>query len=273
MTTRTIPHTSRPLPAEAIAFVAPVKEHAAGEPDFAAPEQPVVPARERWTLKSLAPGVAAVLVAGALTTFFVSTRFKRDALEADRRLWQLTTSGGLESEPSWAPDSQRIAYSSDRSGNFDIWTQSTSDDHAVKLTSSTADDWQPSWSPDGRQIAFRSERDDGGIFVVPAAGGEERRITRFGYKPQWSRVGSTLLFYYSNVVSKLYIVEGSGSNLRRVLTDFLRRLAHFERRGIPTVSGSPFTATTNITDGLFGPSRPMAEPRFARVSPQRCSAA
>ena len=37
-------------------------------------------------------------------------------------LWQVTTGTSADGEPCWSPDGDTIAFASDRSGNFDIWT-------------------------------------------------------------------------------------------------------------------------------------------------------
>ena len=106
----------------------------------------------------------------------------------------MTFDAGLQSEPAWSPDGRFIAYSSDKSGNFDIWVQPVGGGDAVQVTKSPAHDWQPDWSPDGNQIVFRSEREGGGLFVVPALGGRERKVSPFGYRPRWSPDGTKILF-------------------------------------------------------------------------------
>src|SRR5205814_4092829 len=70
-----------------------------------------------------------------------------------RKLWQLTFSPGVHSEPTWSADGAWIAYSSDRGGRSDIWVQSTTEENPVRLTSAAENDWQPAWSPDSKYLA------------------------------------------------------------------------------------------------------------------------
>jgi serine/threonine protein kinase len=139
----------------------------------------------------------------------------------------LTFDPGLQSEPSWSPDGRFIAYSSDRGGNFDIWVQQVSGGNPVQVTKSPAHDWQPSWSPNGHSLVFRSERDGGGLFVVPALGGSERKVSSFGYRPRWSPDSSQILLYSSVLqtwimeTSKVYVVGVDGTPPAEVLAEFL----------------------------------------------------
>jgi Tol biopolymer transport system component/DNA-binding winged helix-turn-helix (wHTH) protein len=162
----------------------------------------------------------AVIVLLSATTWMLARSSDRlfDSGAPERKLWQLTSIGRLEGEPTWSPDGRRVAYTSDRSGNFDIWIQPVSDGSAMQVTSSSARDWQPSWSPDGHHVAFRSERDGGGIFVVPAQGGPERRLSTFGYEPRWSPDAARILFWDS---VNAYVVGLDGAAPSKVAADVL----------------------------------------------------
>ncbi|MDQ5842957.1 MAG: translocation protein TolB, partial [Thermoproteota archaeon] len=49
--------------------------------------------------------------------------------------------------PSWSPDGEKIAFSSDRdNGNFDIYTMNADGSGLTRLTDDPADDFNPSWS-------------------------------------------------------------------------------------------------------------------------------
>jgi Tol biopolymer transport system component len=142
-----------------------------------------------------------------------------------RNLTRLTFGPGLQTDVTWSPDGTRIAYTSDRGGNFDIWTEPIGGGDAVQVTKSPASDTQPAWSPDGRSIVFRSEREGGGLFLVPAFGGPERQLTSFGVHPQWSASGTEITFHVASGGSptNVYRVSPAGGEPpREILQEFLR---------------------------------------------------
>jgi DNA-binding winged helix-turn-helix (wHTH) protein len=126
----------------------------------------------------------------------VSLRPKQAAAPAilPLSLVRLTFDPGVQLGATFSPDGRFIAYSSDRGGKFDIWIQQEGSVNPTKVTTRPGHNWQPDWSPDGHQIAFRSEGEGGGLFVVPAFGGPERKIASFGYRPRWSPDGEQILF-------------------------------------------------------------------------------
>jgi len=183
------------------------------------------PTRARYSKVPLVAALAFVLIAGLLgATYLVVARWPRPSGPSPQhKLWQLTFEPGLESEPTWSPDGRFIAYSSDQSGNFDIWVRPVGEGKPIQVTTSPAQDWQPAWSPDGRSLVFRSERDGGGLFVAPALGGSERKLNSVGYYPHWSPDGSQILYsdsaFKALVRSKLFVMSANGGPPREVLAD------------------------------------------------------
>src|SRR5215475_2024416 len=117
----------------------------------------------------------------------------------------LTTYPGRESQPAFSPDGNQIAFvwSGAKDDNTDVYVRLVDGGNWVRLTDDPGDDVNPVWSPDGRTIAFyRSSPDGDGIFLVPALGGAERKLTgvwanRFGFGSHtwihWSPDGKWLV--------------------------------------------------------------------------------
>jgi Tol biopolymer transport system component/DNA-binding winged helix-turn-helix (wHTH) protein len=185
--------------------------------------------RHKTALVMILSGLMISTAAVVYVSHLMNQRSGSNLQAAQRSLSRLTFDAGLQSEPTWSPDGRFIAYSSDKSGNFDIWVQFVGGGDAVQVTHSPAHDWQPDWSPDGSQIVFRSERDGAGLYTVPVLGGHEQKISSFGYRPRWSPDGSQVLFTdmwqgvgLLNFKVKLYVARPGGGEPREVLADFTR---------------------------------------------------
>ena len=72
---------------------------------------------------------------------------------------RLMTSVGVDTQPDWSPSGNRIAFTSSRDGNNEIYTMNADGSGLQRLTNDPANDQFPSWSPDGEWIAFTSDRD------------------------------------------------------------------------------------------------------------------
>ena len=80
-----------------------------------------------------------------------------------------------------SPDGQKIAYSSNRAGTFDIWVTNIDGTGAHNLTGTTAQDTAPCWSPSGREIAFTSGRSGAAqLWVMDHEGLNLRRLSSVG---------------------------------------------------------------------------------------------
>ncbi len=78
---------------------------------------------------------------------------------------------------AWSPDGTKIAFTSDRDGNFEIYVMNADGRNPTRLTSDPATDNFPAWSPDGTKIAFDSRRDGNfEIYVMNADGTNPTRL-------------------------------------------------------------------------------------------------
>lgn len=60
--------------------------------------------------------------------------------------------------PAFAPDGKRIAFASNRVGNYDLWLWEEGMPKLLQVTSNPAYDGDPTWAPDGKTIVFVSSR-------------------------------------------------------------------------------------------------------------------
>ncbi|MBC8136714.1 MAG: PD40 domain-containing protein [Fibrella sp.] len=96
--------------------------------------------------------------------------------------------------PSLSPDAKTLVFGY----QGDIWSVTAKGNElARRITAHPAYDSRPLFSPDGTRIAFQSTRYNGSdVFVMPATGGEARRVTHFSGGSTlhgWSSDGKSLL--------------------------------------------------------------------------------
>lgn len=174
-------------------------------------EATVPKAGERRRRHSSVSAIATVAVAAllAIVGWFVFASDPEPAVTVGRTS-QLTAWSGLDFYPSISPDGKTIAFSSDRSGSFEIYTkQMLQGAREIQITSDGLQNFQPVLSPDGSQIAYTSKL-RAGIFVVPSGGGAVRQLTTFGTRPAWSPDGTQIAFQ-SDPLNDL------GSNVRNAM--------------------------------------------------------
>jgi Tol biopolymer transport system component/serine/threonine protein kinase len=132
-----------------------------------------------------------------------------------------------------SPDGRRIAYSSDRTGNQDIWVMPIGGE-PVQLTMDLAPDWSPGWSPDGQTLAFYSYRSgDRELWKMPAAGGPATQLTKsmgLDAGAHWSPDGREIAFRSERTGnSDIWVISADGKQSRQITN-------HPASDGLPTWS-------------------------------------
>ncbi len=128
----------------------------------------------------------------------------------DRDIWQIqpgkpprpfVSSTRLERAPQYSPDGKRVAFSSNRSGQTEIWACDAEGGRLVQLTHFEEHSGSPQWSPDGQWITFDRHMKTGWhIFVMASDGGQLRQLTSDDGDqavPNWSRDGDSI-YYAAN---------------------------------------------------------------------------
>ena len=120
-----------------------------------------------------------------------------------------------------SPDGKRLAISSDRTGNQDLWTLPREGGQMTQLTTEPTPDWAPRWSPDGEEIAFYAYRSGNrDVWVMPSGGGQARQLTSHLSEetvPTWSPDGGEIAFTSRRSGNRdIWIIGAEGGEPRQV---------------------------------------------------------
>jgi TolB protein len=124
------------------------------------------------------------------------------SLELGRKVsFPAGTVGGSNTTPAWSSDGAKIAFSSSRSGDPEIWISDAAGGPAHKITSFRGPDVSPCWNPrTNAQIAWVSGRTGlPQIYTMDQDGANVARLTDGGYavSPSWSPSGQWLTFAWN----------------------------------------------------------------------------
>jgi serine/threonine protein kinase/WD40 repeat protein len=120
-----------------------------------------------------------------------------------------------EMDPAFSPDGKSIAFVSNRSGHWNLWTGNADGTGLRELAAQSLLPFHPAWSPDSREIAFDSAAfGKGEIWLISTTGGRPWRLVAMpggAEVPSWSRDGKRVLFYTNAEGSRqIWEVPASG---------------------------------------------------------------
>ncbi|MEM8861177.1 MAG: hypothetical protein AAGD96_22865 [Chloroflexota bacterium] len=128
----------------------------------------------------------------------------------------MQNSGSNNAMPAWSPDGTKLIFSSDRSGNYELYSTSYPEDgNYVQLTNNSDLDYDPEFSPDGTKVTYSSRRTSHfDIYVMNVDGSGEVQITDIfsdDRAPTW--VGNDKIAFVSDKTSndEIYIVDVANS--------------------------------------------------------------
>ncbi len=134
---------------------------------------------------------------------------------------QLTNGWGIEVNPTFSPDGNKMAFVSDRGGNPQIYVLDLTSGRVTRLTYGYKYAASPAWSPRGDRIAFQLEVN--GVFQIATIrpdGGDLKILTRGlspSEDPSWSPDGR--LIAYAGRQSgryQIYVITAAGELIKRL---------------------------------------------------------
>ncbi|MFL5580943.1 MAG: DPP IV N-terminal domain-containing protein [Gemmatimonadaceae bacterium] len=139
---------------------------------------------------------------------------------------RVTVTPNAEGQLAWAPDSRRLAYASDRDGQYDLYLYDFGTRTETRLTRAAEAEVTPRWSPDGKRIAYvRGAKE---LRVLDVASGQDRLVAT-GLLDQppflteraiaWSPDGRWLAYSAQaggRLFTNTYVVSADGGESRQV---------------------------------------------------------
>ncbi len=134
---------------------------------------------------------------------------------------QLTIDAALDEYPTWSPDGSKIAFHSNRDGDWQIFVMDSDGTNQANISQNAFRDVFPAWSPDGTKIAFkRGTTTSAEIYVMDAPSGLNQTRLTFNSGddgvPAWSPDGSKIAFSQG---SDIWVMDADGNNPHDLLGD------------------------------------------------------
>jgi Tol biopolymer transport system component len=137
----------------------------------------------------------------------------------------ITRGNAIDRQPVFSPDGEWVMFSSNRSGNLELWKVSIPTGSIRRLTDDPAQDWDPAFTPDGRGILWSSSRSGHfEIWAGNADGTGARRLTDDGVdaeNPTMTADGTWVVYNSSNPEkSGIWKIRPDGTQATRLVPGF-----------------------------------------------------
>lgn len=112
-------------------------------------------------------------------------------------LTQITDGPANDVQPMFGPDDRRIAFASDRSGQWDVWVIEANGRNPIQITNNPAPELHPSWSPDGKRLTYcriSPQENRGELWIVELDNPGVKRLVGEGLFPDWSPKGDKIVY-------------------------------------------------------------------------------
>lgn len=131
---------------------------------------------------------------------------------------------GLDTNPSWSPSGDKLAFVSNRDGDNEIFIIDLTSNITEQITTNNEDDETPSWSKDGDSIAFQKNiNNDWDIFIIDIKSRIETNITNNPRYPDtfpaWSPIDDKIAFVSqrdSDVGQQIYTIDINKSLIKNI---------------------------------------------------------
>ena len=175
---------------------------------------------------------------------------------------RITTTPDAESEVTWAPDSRRLAYVSDRSGVANIYVYDFTTRTEAKLTGDAKYDVEPTWSPDGKTIAFMRGAKE---LRVVDVGTKQERVVATGELDRPPRAPDHAIAWSPDGRWIAYLSDGQGGPFNNPHIVPLNGGAERPIAFLPDANSSSLAWSPDGTYLLFGSGQRTETPLVARV--------
>jgi Tol biopolymer transport system component len=163
---------------------------------------------------------------------------------------QLTNTPGYDAEATISPNGDKIVFTSDRSGDLELWTMDTDGKNQKQITFGLGYDGGAFFSPDGKRLVFRASRPTTedevkeykellkqglvapttmDIYTCNVDGSDLKQITFLGkasWAPFFHPSGKKIIFSSNHHSKKgydfqLFMVNDDGTNLEQITNQSL----------------------------------------------------